>query len=378
MRIVFLGDIMISGDQNMSRIIVSDKHKNVLKNADFRIATFESALGCYAEIDSYKQLKSEVAVWSKKEDLHKISDLGINVVSLANNHSCDCGIESMLSLKKELYSIGVVPIGAGKDLKEAMQPAILEINGESLAIIGLCEDNPKALGNLHFATENQGGLYKYDELRVKEQIKQLKSSYTYVAVVVHWGVEHKWLPESDDVAIGKKMIEAGADMIIGGHPHHVQPVLKYKGKPICFSLGNYYFPDFCLDKVSNTFYPEFEEMKKLPVFDWMAPDRRNFAMKYFWKYYGRLGMIASICVKPDNIDVRSIYSIYKKGTLSISKIGLLHNLSLKMLRNVCDKHISVTINKYITIIGFIFETKILSIFFKKYRFFRYLKRVNKA
>lgn len=362
----------------MNSVQVSDKQAAVLKNADFRIATFESALGSYEEIDSYKQVKSEVAVWSKKEDLHKITDLGLNVVSLANNHSCDCGIDALLSLKKELKAIGVAAIGAGQNLMEAMQPAILEKDGESLAIIGLCEDNPQALGNLRFASENQGGLYKYDEHLVTEHIQQLKSKYTYVAVVIHWGVEHKWLPELYDVAIGRKMIDAGADMIIGGHPHHIQPVIRYRSKPIYFSLGNYYFPDFCLDSISNMFYPELSEMRHLPVFDWMAPERRCFAMKYFWKYYGRLGMIASVCIELGKIDESSCFSIYKKGTLSTSRITQLHNTILKLLRQFCGTRFSIVVNKYMSMISYLFETKLLSVFFKKYRFFSYLKKANKA
>lgn len=376
MQIAFVGDFMVSGDQAGKQIKVSNRLKNKLLSFDIRMATLETAVGTYDDIDEVKIPKNEVAVWSKSEDLHKLTDLNINVVSLANNHACDCGVDSMLKLMDILKETGITPIGAGRNIDEAMKPAVIDKEGESLAIIACCEDNPKALGTLHFATEKNGGIYRLEESGVIKQIQELKRKYNYVAVVVHWGVEHKWLPENYDVAIGQKLIEAGADMIIGGHPHHIQPMVSYKSHPIYFSLGNFHFPDFCLDSISNTYYPNENELIQLPVFDWMAPEKRNFSMLYFWKYYARLGMLAMIELNSGNIKTHKRFVLYKKGRLSFSSMSCYHDIKLKFLSLFVGKKISVKINYYITRINVIIEYKILSLFIKKYRFFKYLAKHN--
>lgn len=376
MKIGFVGDFMPSGDQIGKPLSISHRLKNKMDSFDLRVATLETAVGSYAEIDEIKMPKSEVSVWSKSEDLQKLLDLNINVVSLANNHACDCGVGSMLQLLDTLRNVGITPIGGGHNLEEAMKPAVFEKEGESVAIIGCCEDNPVALGTLHFATGTEGGIYRLDEKTILPQIQELKRQYNYVAVVVHWGVEHRWLPENYDVVKGQKLIEAGADMVIGGHPHHIQPIKLYKNRPVFYSLGNFHFPDFCLDKVSNTYYPGKDEFDKLPVFDWMAPAKRNFAMRYFWKYYGRLGLVASVKLNQEIVKTNYYFSVYHKGRISVSSIGKIHTIKLKLLSPFAGTPVSSKINEFITRVNSLFEYKVMSRFVKKYSFFEYMTKHN--
>lgn len=376
MKIAFVGDFMLSGDRAGKPIEVAPRLKKKLEKFDFRVATLETALGEYEDIDSVKDARGEVAVWSKYGDMGKLKALNINAVSLANNHSCDCGVESMLKMLEQLHANGVKTIGAGKNDIEARQPAVFEKNGETLAIVGCCKDDPYALGTLYFATASEGGLYRLDEKTIVPQIKELKHQYNYVAVVVHWGVEHMWLPECNDVAIAKKMIDAGADMIIGGHPHHIQPMVTYKKKPIYYSLGNFHFPDFCLDKVSNTYYPDEEEFKKLPSFTWMYAEKRNFPMHYFWKYYGRLGMISEVILSKGEVAAGKCFSIYKNGCLSLSKCNLYHRIILGMFAPFIGNKHSNKINHGIWKLRSVFENRVLSVFSKKYTFFKYLNCHN--
>lgn len=376
MNIAFVGDFMLSGDQSGKQITLSPRLKRELEKFDFRVATLETALGEYEDIDSVKNAKGEVAVWSKYEDVDKLLSLNINAVSLANNHSCDCGVDSMLKMLEHLHSKKIKTIGAGKDETEAMQPAVFEKNGETIAIIGCCKDDAYALGTLHFASANQGGLYRLDESVIVPQIKELKLQYTYVAVVVHWGVEHMWLPENNDVQIAKKMIDAGADMIIGGHPHHIQPMKAYKYRPIYYSLGNFHFPDFCLDAISNTYYPTDEELRKLPTFAWMYAATRNFPMRYFWKYYGRLGMISEVAMSKGQVTAHKSFSIYKKGCIGISKCSIYHRFTLGLFAILVGNKHSSKINHVIWKCRSLFENRVLSVFLKKYAFFKYMNSHN--
>ncbi len=376
MKIAFVGDFMLSGDRAGKPIEIVPRLKNYLKKFDFRVATLETALGEYEDIDSVKNVRGEVAVWSKYGDLDKLKALNIDAVSLANNHSCDCGVESMLKMIERLHYGGVQCIGAGKNNIEAMQPAVFEKDGETIAIVGCCKDDPYALGTLHFATATEGGLYRLDEKVIVPQIMELKRQYTFVAVVVHWGVEHMWLPENNDVAIAKKMIDAGADMIVGGHPHHIQPMVTYKKRPIYYSLGNFHFPDFCLDKVSNTYYPDEEEFMKLPSFSWMYAEKRNFPMHYFWKYYGRLGMISEVNLSKDGVTAGKSFSIYKNGCLSKSKCSLWHRITLRFFSALVGNKHSNKINHGIWKLRSVFENRVLSLFSKKYTFFKHMNSHN--
>lgn len=376
MNIAFVGDFMLSGDQAGKQITLSPRLKNELEKFDFRVATLETALGEYEDIDSVKNAKGEVSVWSKYEDVDKLLGLNINVVSLANNHSCDCGVDSMLKMLEHLHSKGVKTIGAGKDEVEAMQPAVFEKNGETIAIIGCCKDDTYALGTLHFASANQGGLYRLDESVIVPQIKELKLQYTYVAVVVHWGVEHMWLPENNDVHMAKKMIDGGADIIVGGHPHHIQPLKTYKHRPIYYSLGNFHFPDFCLDAVSNTYYPTNEELQKLPTFAWMYAAIRNFPMRYFWKYYGRLGMISEVTLSKGQVNAQRRFSVYKKGRISISNRSLYHKFTLGIFALFVETKQTDKINQVIWKVRTLFENRVLAVFMRKYAFFKYLNSHN--
>lgn len=376
MQVVFCGDFMLSGDQTGKQLKVSKLLMKKLSSFDMRIATLETAVGTYEDIDEIKNPKSEVAVWSKVDDLHKLSDVNINVVSLANNHACDCGVASMLGLSDKLRELGIIPIGGGHNLSEAMKPAVFEKDGESVAIIACCQDNPRSLGMLHFASETKSGIYKLDDNLIIPQIQELKKQHSYVVVMIHWGIEHKWLPENFDVIIGQRLIDAGADVIIGGHPHHIQPMVFYKNRPIYYSLGNFYFPNFCLDKVSNMYYPAADELKKLPKFDWMAPERRNFAMLYFWKYYARLGMTASIGLRDGDVEAKKGFVLYKKGTLSLSLIGWWQTAKLYLLSLFIGKDSSKKINYWLTRMRDIIEYKILALFIKKYRFHYYIKEHN--
>ena len=376
MKLAFVGDFMPSGDQSGKQIEISPKLKKRLSLFDYRIATLETALGEFQDIDSTKNARGEVAVWSKYSDVDKLKALDINVVSLANNHSCDCGINSMLKMKNELHSLGIQTIGAGKNEIEAMQPAILKKDGETVAIIGCCKDDKNALGTLHFATTNEGGIYRMNEEVLIPQIKNLKSLYTYVAIVIHWGVEHMWLPEREDVLTAKKLIEAGADMIIGGHPHHIQPIKTYKKHPIYYSLGNFHFPDFCLDKDSNTYYPNKEEFQKLPSFTWMYPNKRNFAMHYFWKYYGRLGMIAEISLSNKQVLACKRFSIYNKGYISLSLCSFFHHFIIALFSFYVGGYYSNKINNLLWRIRHVYENRVLAIFKKKYAFIKYLNKHN--
>ena len=375
MRFCVLGDIMPGGVYTGSQIIKSKGLQNYINNFDLRIATLESAIGSYPNYNKEKcEYGGQVCVWSHDSDLNKLKDLNINVVSLANNHTGDFGEEGLKHLLIKLDELGVSYIGAGENIEKASKPFVYREKDTTYAFIAVCQDSIDKLGYIDYATDNSWGVYKYDESCLTH-IKTLKKEYDYVFVIVHWGLEHRWLPEKEVVEFSKEMIDAGADGIIGDHPHHIQPRTLYKGKFIYYSLGNFFFPEIYVNDQSNVFYPSEHEKSSLPTFN-RFPIKRNFSMKYYWSYYGRLGMIADI-----SIENGKVCSEYKLSLLNNDTIHISHNIKiriyLRLLEKIIKKEKNIPIvNKILAKIEYIYFYKIKSIFNKKYQFYQYIKTLE--
>lgn len=375
MRFCVLGDIMPGGISTGQEVVKTKVAHDYLNNFDIRIATLESAIGNKPDYNEHKVgYGGQVCVWSHDDDLVKLKELNINVVSLANNHVGDLGEDGLKRLLVQLDQLGISYIGAGENIEKASRPFIYKEYNATYAFIAVCQESIDKLGYVDYATDNSWGVYKYDE-RCLAHIKTLKKKYDYVFVIIHWGLEHRWLPEREIVRYAKEMIDAGADGIIGGHPHHIQPRTLYKGKFIYYSLGNFFFPEIYVNDQSNVFYPSELEKNSLPTFN-RFPIRRNFSMKYYWSYYGRLGMIADINIEDDKVCSEYKLSLLKNDTIYIShsiKIRIYLSLLERIIKT--EKNISI-VNKILSKIEYIYFYRIKSIFNKKYQFYRYIKTLE--
>ncbi len=159
---------------------------------------------------------------------------GINIVNCANNHVHDYGTEGMLETMKNIDSAGIARIGIGKNIKEARTPNIFTVKGKRIGFLGYS-------GWSFPAGKNRVGVaYRSVDL-VTEDVKKLKPTVDIVIVNFHWGDELAELPNSSQIALAHAVIDAGADLIVGHHPHVLQGIEVYKGKTIAYSLGNFVF-----------------------------------------------------------------------------------------------------------------------------------------
>jgi len=174
------------------------------------------------------------------EDLAYLKEhLGVDVVSLANNHSLDYGVDAFLDTLDHLDEWGIGRVGGGRNIEEAAKPYIAEVQGKTIAIFGASQVAPS---HAWYALENRPGqLMAYDTKIIDEAITKAKALYDYVIVFIHWGDERVFEPERLQVQAAHNMIQAGADAIIGSHPHVIQTFEIYQGKPIVYSLGNFLF-----------------------------------------------------------------------------------------------------------------------------------------
>lgn len=173
------------------------------------------------------------------EKVSILQEIGIDGVSLANNHALDYGTEALLDSCDTLDQAGILRTGAGHDLEEAKRPVLIEKNRRNIAVIGATRVIPVAdwaAGNAH-----PGMLATYDPTVLLEEIRRLSEEQDYVIVYVHWGIEREEFPKDYQRTLGQQYIDAGADLVIGSHPHVLQGIEYYKGKPIVYSLGNFIF-----------------------------------------------------------------------------------------------------------------------------------------
>lgn len=176
------------------------------------------------------------------DSLPAMAEAGIEVANLANNHSADHGKEALVDGRAQLEAAGVAPVGVGADLAEAESPALFEVNGWKVAVVGFGGVVPTADW---LATEDRAGMADGDTAEtMAAAVRAADEVADLVIVTVHWGFELETEPREDDRARARAMIEAGADMIFGHHPHRLQPLEVVDGVPVAWSLGNFVWPNF--------------------------------------------------------------------------------------------------------------------------------------
>lgn len=180
------------------------------------------------------------------ENVNILKELGVDIVGLANNHVYDFGPEAFADTLATLRGAEIAYVGAGADIKEASSPVYFDVDGYKIAYVAAtrAEKNIKTPE----ATETSGGVFRcYDNTDYIEKIKEAKANADYVIALPHWGAEHSTILEAAQTDGAKEYIDAGADAVIGAHTHCLQGMDFYNGKPIIYSLGNFWFDDYTLD-----------------------------------------------------------------------------------------------------------------------------------
>ena len=175
-----------------------------------------------------------------------LKDLGVDIVGLANNHTFDFGEESFLDTLSTLEDAGIPYVGAGRTMEQAEAPVYLQARGFKIAYVAAS----RAEYTIYTpeATDTKPGiLWCYDNTRFLESIRTAAANADFVIALPHWGVEHSTELEDAQIDGAHAYIDAGADAVIGAHPHILQGIEYYKGKPILYSLGNFWFDDYDID-----------------------------------------------------------------------------------------------------------------------------------
>jgi len=180
------------------------------------------------------------------ERVSLLKEMGVDLALLANNHVFDYGKESILDTFTTLEDAGIAYFGAGRNLDEAMKPYYVEIDGITIAFVAASRAEKNKMTPQ--ATETEPGILRcYDTELFLEVIKEADANADLVIACVHWGTEYSTVLEEAQLSTGKLYLDAGADAVIGSHSHCLQGMEYYDGKPIVYSLGNFWFNRKSLD-----------------------------------------------------------------------------------------------------------------------------------
>ena len=170
-----------------------------------------------------------------------LQDMGVDIVTLANNHALDFGKIALTDTMKTLDEAGILYVGAGESVERAQTVQVIEKNGLKFGFVGVTRVYPSANWNVE---ASQPGMFSaYDYTRLLQVIEAAKDECDFLTVYIHWGIERQDYPEDYQVEIATKCAKAGADLIIGSHPHVLQGIDIIEDMPVFYSLGNYVFSD---------------------------------------------------------------------------------------------------------------------------------------
>ncbi len=241
-RLVFAGDVYLSEHvlsaydrAGTIRGVVDEALQQKIDDADFFMVNEEFPFSTRGSAAEDKQYTFRV----DPERAALLKEMGIDLVTLANNHALDFGTDALLDTCDTLDQAGILHVGAGRNVEEAKRPVIREIKGQKIAFLGASRVFP--VSSWRATQANPGMLTAYDPAELEEEIAHVREDCDYIVVYVHWGIERKERPEEYQRTLGKALIDAGADLVIGSHPHVLQGIEYYKGKPIVYSLGNFVF-----------------------------------------------------------------------------------------------------------------------------------------
>ena len=175
-----------------------------------------------------------------------LGDMGVDIVGLANNHTFDYGEEAFLDTLSSLENAGIPYVGAGRDFAAASAPVYLEVDGFTIAYVAASRAE-YTIYTPQAGEASPGILWCYDNALFLDAIREAAAHADYVVALPHWGVEHSTVLEAEQTDGAHAYIDAGADAVIGAHPHILQGLEFYNGKPIVYSLGNFWFDNYDID-----------------------------------------------------------------------------------------------------------------------------------
>ncbi len=210
--------------------------RDALARADIAVANLETAVAG----SGTRARQKRYTFRTDATYLDRARAAGLDIFSLANNHSLDYGRDALLETLANVRARGAIPVGAGATEAQAYAPVIVEVRGVRIGFLSFSRVLPE---RTWAARKNRAGVASgYTTGRVLGAIDRLRPRVDVLVVLMHWGVERSAQPRPEDVALARAMLQSGATMVIGHHPHVLQG-MEWNGRSlVAYSLGNFVFP----------------------------------------------------------------------------------------------------------------------------------------
>lgn len=240
-KIIFVGDIMF--DRGVRASIIKNfggnynklfEHTLYLKDADISFGNLEGPVA-----NTGARSGSRFSFRMDPAGLSAMRDIGFDVVSFANNHVGDYTLVAFKETLSRLIENNILYSGAGKDYKEATTPAVINVRGLDVGFLAMSDVGPEWMK----ATDNRAGILLANDPNILDIIAIAKMSVDVLVVSFHFGDEYSPV-NSRQEKLAHMAIDAGADIVVGHHPHVMQRFEVYKDKPIFYSLGNFIFDQY--------------------------------------------------------------------------------------------------------------------------------------
>jgi len=241
MSIIFAGDVMLDDGPGQTIAAGGDPlapFAALLNSADYRVGNLECSI---AAPTSGKAADNKIYSFRASPDSTRVLKGRFDAMGVTNNHSGDYGPAAFMETLKHVNDVGIKTFGGGGNAQEAHTPRWIERNGLRIALLAYNEFKPRSFE----AGANHPGIAWSEDTQVVADIRAArKAGANLVIPFMHWGWEREPHPDARQRALARKMIDAGADVVVGGHPHVTQGSEYYKGKLIVYSLGNFVFDGF--------------------------------------------------------------------------------------------------------------------------------------
>lgn len=244
----FIGDICFDdGYSNMNRFrangstmagVLSSNIMSELNSADIAMANNE-----FPYTNSGEPLSGKTFTFkAKPSTVNNLKEMGIDIVSLANNHAYDQGPQALMETFDVLRQEGVAYVGAGRDINEAASPVYIKSAGVKIAFVSATQIERTDTPDTKEATDTAPGVLRtLDAARFLKVIEEAEKNADFTVVYVHWGSENTIDVDASQKSLARQYVLSGADLIIGDHSHCLQGFEYVEGVPVVYSLGNFWF-----------------------------------------------------------------------------------------------------------------------------------------
>ncbi len=269
--------LIAAGDVMLSRFVATvmkkedsvhypyDRIRGIVASADIAFANLENPVGPGGPMP-----ESGLRFRASIESLDGLRNAGFDIVSLANNHQSDVGQAAIGATLEYVKNAGLLSVGAGVNEADARKPVYMDIKGKHIAFLAYGDARFK--NQVHFATDTKPGIALGDPEHMKADIAAARANSDLVIVSLHAGAEYREMPDSVQLELVRAAVEAGAHIVLGHHPHVIQPIEQLGETWVMYSMGNLVFDQAWSTETSRGMMMKFlmegsdiREIEAIPV-----------------------------------------------------------------------------------------------------------------